>query len=129
LSALLSSVDAECALGCRPAVGLEEMDSNLLGHNLCNKTDVDSIEYPPLVGPGTIATAASRGASPRKVSLTKTLSGHPNICTIFPTMRVHTPAKVAAAQVIEINIVLQETEEVIRVKKLQALQVKFSTAA
>jgi hypothetical protein len=39
------------------------------------------------------------------------------------------PAKVAAAQVMEANIALQETEEATRVKCLQALQVKYSTVA
>jgi hypothetical protein len=97
LSAFPSLVDAKRALGCRPAVGLKETDGNLFGHNLCYKTDIDSIEFPPLVGPGTVATAASRRASPRKVSSAKSLSGHPNVHTMFPTMRVRTPAKVAAA--------------------------------
>ncbi len=41
-------------------------------------------------------------------------------------MRVHTPAKVAAAQIMEANIAFQETEEATRVEYLQALQVKFS---
>jgi hypothetical protein len=44
-------------------------------------------------------------------------------------MRVRTPAKVAAVQIIEANILLQETEEATQVKRLQALRVKFSMAA
>jgi hypothetical protein len=129
LSALPSSVVAECALGYRPAVGPKELDGNSLGNNLCNKTDVDSIESPPLIGPGTVVTAASHCPSPRKVSLAKSLSGHPNICTMFLTMCACTPAKVAAAQVMETNIALQVTEEATQVEHLQALRVKFPTAA
>jgi hypothetical protein len=111
LSALPSSVDAECALGCRPAVGTKELDGNSLGHNLCNKTDLDSVEALLRIGPGTVATASSLCASTRKNSLTKSSSGHPDICTIFLTMRARTPAKVAAAQVMEANIALKEAEE------------------
>ncbi len=111
MPALPSLVDAERTLGCRPVVGLKETEGNLLGHNLCNIIDVDSVESPPHVGLGIVATAASHPASPRKVSLAKSLSGHPNIHTMFPTMCVRTPAEVAATQVMEANITLQETEE------------------
>jgi hypothetical protein len=111
LSALPSFVNAECALECRPAVGPKDSDGNSLGHNLCNKTDVDSIESPPLIGPGTIATDVSCRTSLRKISLAKSSSGHPNIGTMFPTMHARMPAKVAAAQVMEANIGLQRTEE------------------
>ncbi len=121
LSALPSLGDAKHAVGGRPAVGPKEMDGKLLGHNLCNKTDVDSIESLPLVGPGTVATGASRCAPPRRVTLAKSLSGHSNIRIMFPTMRAHMPAKVAAAQIMEANIVLQETEEATRVEHLQAI--------
>jgi hypothetical protein len=114
LSALLSLLNAECALACRPAVEPRDLDSNFLGHNLCNKTDVDSISSPPLIRPGTAATAATAATcctSPRKHSLAQTLSSHPNIHTMFPTMQARMPAKVAVAQVMEANIALQETEE------------------
>ncbi len=97
LSPFPSSGNSERALGSRPAVGPKEMHNKLLGHNLCNKTDVDSIEFPPLVGLGTVATAASRPTFPRKVSLVKSSSGQPNIRTMTPTIRARTPAKVAAA--------------------------------
>ncbi len=104
LSALLSSVVAECTLGCRPVVRPEDSEGNSLGHNLCNKTDIDFVEYPPFIGPGTVVTAASRHASPRKVSPVKFSSSHPNICAMFLTMRARMPAKVTAAQVLEANI-------------------------
>jgi hypothetical protein len=106
LSTLPSFLDAECALACRPAVGPEDSDSNFLGHNLCNKTDVESIESPPLIGPGTVASAAAHCASPMKMFTAKTLPGHPDICTMFPTMCACMPAKGAATQVMEANIVL-----------------------
>jgi hypothetical protein len=48
---------------------------------------------------------------------------------MFLTMCAHMPAKVAAAQVMEADILLQETEAATQVECLQALQVKFSTAA
>jgi hypothetical protein len=48
---------------------------------------------------------------------------------MFAMMHVRMPAKVAAAQMMEADIVLQETEEATRVEHLQALLVKFSTAA
>jgi hypothetical protein len=80
-------------------VGPKEMEGKLLGRNLCNKTDVDSVEFPPLVGPGTVATGASHCAPPMKVTLVKSLSGHPNICTMFPTIPAHMPAKVASAYI------------------------------
>ena len=92
-------------------VGPKEMEGKLLGRNLCNKTDVDSVEFPPLVGPGTVATGTSRCAPPRKVTSAKSSSGHPNIHAMFPTMHARTPAKVAAAQIMEADIVLQKTEE------------------
>jgi hypothetical protein len=98
-------------MGGRPAVGPKERDGKLLGHNLCNKTDIDSIESLLLVGPGTVATGTSRRAPPRKVTLARSSSGHPDIRTKFLTMRACMPAKVAAAQIIEADIVLQETEE------------------
>jgi hypothetical protein len=116
-------------MGGRPAVGPKEMDGKLLGYNLCNKTDVDSIKSLPLVGPGAVVTGTSCCAPPRKVTSAKSLSGHPNICTMFPTMSAHMSAKVAAAQIMEADIALQETEEATRVERLQALQVKFSMAA
>jgi hypothetical protein len=93
------------------AVRPKDLDGDYLGHNLCNKTDVDSIESPPLIGLGTVATADSHHIFPRKISSAKSLPGQPNICTMFLTMRVRTPAEVAAAQVMEANIALQETEE------------------
>ncbi len=129
VSVLPSSVVAECALGCRPAVRPEDLDGNSLCHNLCNKTDADSVESPPLIGLGTVVTAASCCAPPRKVSLAKFLSGHPNICTMFLMMHARTPAKAAAAQVLEAIIALQETEDATQVKLLQALQLEFSMVA
>ncbi len=45
---------------------------------------------------------------------------------MFPMMRARTPAKFAAAQVIEANIALQELEEATQVERLQALRMKFS---
>jgi hypothetical protein len=128
-SALPSFLDAKRALDCRPAVRHKRLDDNFLGHNLFNKTDIDSIESPPLIGPGTVATATARCTSLRKNSLAKTSSRHPDIHTMFPTMCAHIPAKVDAAQVMEDDIVLQEAEEATRGKRLQALRVKFSTAA
>ncbi len=116
----MSSVVAECALGCRPAVRPKDSDSNSLGHDMCNKTDVDSVESIPFIGLDTVVTAASHCASPRKVSLAKSLSGHPNM---FLTMRACMPAKVAAAQVLEADIMLQETEEATQVEHLQTLWV------
>jgi hypothetical protein len=44
-------------------------------------------------------------------------------------MRACMPSRVAAAQIMEANIALQETEEATQVKRLQALWVKFSTVA
>ncbi len=44
-------------------------------------------------------------------------------------MIARTPAKVAAAQVLEANSALQETEEATWVELLQALRLKFSTVA
>ncbi len=126
---LLSSAVAECALGCRPAVGPEDLDGNNLRHNLCKKTDIDSVESFPFIESGTVVTAASRHAPPRKVSLAKFLSGHPNIFTMFSTMRAFTPTEAATSQVLEANIALQETEDATQVKLLQALRLKFSTAA
>ncbi len=61
--------------------------------------------------------------------MAKSVSGHPDIHTMFPTMRACMPAKIAAAQMMEANIALQDTEEATQVKHLQALRVKFSTAA
>jgi hypothetical protein len=61
--------------------------------------------------------------------LAKFLSGHPNICTMFLMMHARTPAKAAAAQVLEAIIALQETEDATQVKLLQALQLEFSMVA
>jgi hypothetical protein len=98
-------------MGGRPAVGPKEMNGKCLGHNLCNTTDVDSVESPPLVGLGTVATGTSHHAPPRKVTLAKSLSGHPNIPTMFPTMHTRTPSKVAADQIMEADIAFQKTEK------------------
>jgi hypothetical protein len=66
-SAPLSFLDAEHALDCRPAVETKGLDGNILGHKLCNKTDVDSVQSPQLIGgPGTIATATTRCTSHTK---------------------------------------------------------------
>jgi hypothetical protein len=116
-------------MGGRPAVGSKETDGKLLGHNLCNKTEVDSIASLPLVGPGTVATGTSCCTPPRKVTSAKSSSGHPDICTMFPMMHVCMPAKVAAAQMKEANTALQKTDKATQVECLQALRGKFSTAA
>ncbi len=129
MSVLPSSVVAECALGCRPAVGPKDLDGNSLGHDLCNKTNVDSVQSFPFIGPGTVVTAASHCAPPRKVSSAKFSSGHPNICTMLSMMHACMPAKAAAAQILEANIALHETEDATQVKLMPALRLKFSMAA
>jgi hypothetical protein len=48
---------------------------------------------------------------------------------MFPTMHARMPAKVTAAQRMEADIALQETEEATQVERLQALRVKFSMVA
>jgi hypothetical protein len=116
-------------LGGRPAVGPKNLGGNSLGHNLCDKTDVDFVESLPFIRLGTVVTAVLCGAPPRTVSLAKALYGHPNIYIRFLTTSARTPAEVAASQQMESGILLQETEDAPQIKLLRALRLTFSTAA
>ncbi len=69
----LSSVAVVGTPGGWPVDGPKDSGRNSLGHNLCNKTDVDPIESLPFIGPGTVFTAIPHCAPPRTVSLATAL--------------------------------------------------------
>ncbi len=72
---------AVSAPGGRPADGPKDSGGNSLSHNLCNETDVDTVESLPFIGPGTVVTAVPCCAPPKTVSLAKALYGHLDIAS------------------------------------------------
>ncbi len=103
-----------------------------LGHNImCNKTVADVVDSVHSSRTGDRAGTPSPCwlASSFKTSPKNSLFGHPDICTMFPSVRVRTPDKNAAAQAMEDNIALQESKEGAHRKQVEALWVKFAAAA
>ncbi len=81
-------------------------------NTLCNKTGVAVLDALHSAGTGT----------PPK-SWRKSLPGQPNICTMFPSVRVHTSTEIATAQMMEAKISLQEAEESMRLERVDVLRV------
>jgi hypothetical protein len=106
-------------LGVERMVGLaEDTARSPLVHKLCNKTAHDSVDSLPSI------TGRRSGTSSAK-----TLSVQPDICTMFPAMRAHTPDKIAAAKFMDEECVLQESAEETRIARMQARKEMFINAA
>ncbi len=106
----------------------EDHGGGILVHNkLCNKTVIDIIDS--VHSEGTRTLSSPQCTSPNKTSPGKFLLGHLDIHTMFPTMRVYTPNKIAAAKVMEDNMALQESEEGAHHDQVEALRMKFAVAA
>ena len=95
-----------------------------LGCNLmCNKTVVNVVDsvHPDLRGDLAGTLSPPQCTSPLKTSPGNSSFDHPNIHTMFPAVRVRTPDKITAAQAMEDDIALQESEEGAHHKRVEAL--------
>ncbi len=104
--------------------------SNLGSNLLCNKTVVDIVDlvHPDFTGNLTGTLSPPQHASPLKTSGNSSC-GHPDICTMFPAVCVQTLGKITVAQAMEDNVALQESKAGAHCKWVEALHVKFATAA
>ncbi len=109
--------------GDNNGVSRDHGGGNLGSNILCNKTVVNIVDSVHLdcTGdlPGTLSP--SRRATPLKTSTGNSSFGHPDIRTMFLAVRVQTPDKITAAQVMEDDIALQESKEGAHRKWVEAL--------
>jgi hypothetical protein len=94
-------------------------------NQLWNKTVLATKSFLLSVGAGSPPT----GQPTDRIPPGRSASGQPDIRSMFQAIWMRTPIKLAAEKVMEAEIALQESEEALRLDRVEALRAKFAKAS